>query len=133
MRITLPVALLLSLASAGCERGREGAPDDAAALARLKTLAVPPEHRGGEDAFVRFCVRCHGQAALGTDLGPPLVHAVYEPGHHADAAFRLAARRGVRQHHWGFGDMPPVPGITPAEVEAAIGYVRWLQRQAGIE
>lgn len=134
MRISRSTAIvLLALASAGCGRGKDGAQADAAALARLRTLAVPAEHRGGEAAFAAHCARCHGQAALGTDSGPPLVHVVYEPGHHADAAFRLAAKAGVRQHHWGFGDMAPVPEATPAEVEAVIGYVRWLQRQAGIE
>jgi hypothetical protein len=29
--------------------------------------------------------------------------------------------------------MPPVPGVDEAAVERIIGYVRWLQRAAGIE
>lgn len=57
---------------------------------------------------------------------------IYEPGHHADGAFFLAAARGVRQHHWSFGDMPAVPDVTPQEVAAIIAYVRALQRANGI-
>jgi len=76
---------------------------------------------------------CHGDRATGTDNGPPLVHGVYEPGHHADAAFQLAVTRGVRAHHWRFGDMAPVEGVSPAEVDRITGFVRWLQRQAGID
>jgi hypothetical protein len=32
--------------------------------------------------------------------GPPFIDALYRHGHHADAAFLLAARRGVRSNHW---------------------------------
>ncbi|HUH11472.1 MAG TPA: hypothetical protein VMK65_00115 [Longimicrobiales bacterium] len=66
------------------------------------------------------------------ELVPPLVHAVYEPSHHADVAFQMAVRRGVRAHHWSYGDMPAQPHIPPAQADSIIGYVRWLQRQAGI-
>jgi hypothetical protein len=61
------------------------------------------------------------------------VHIIYEPNHHADAAFILAARNGVRAHHWRFGDMAPVPGVTDEMVLEIVGYIRWLQRQVGIE
>jgi hypothetical protein len=61
------------------------------------------------------------------------VHRIYEPDHHADPAFQLAVARGVRAHHWRFGDMAPVPGVSESDVTAIIGYIRWLQRQAGIE
>ena len=52
--------------------------------------------------------------------------------HHGDAAFLLAVRNGVRAHHWRFGDMPPQPGLTGAEVAAITAYVRELQRANGI-
>lgn len=86
----------------------------------------------GERLFNANCARCHGPRASGTDQGPPLVHLVYEPNHHGDAAFQRAAALGVRAHHWTFGDMPPVPGVSEAEVAAIVSYVRWLQREAGI-
>ena len=94
---------------------------------------VPAEHADGERLFNENCARCHGTRATGTESGPPLVHRVYEPSHHADFAFQQAVRFGVRAHHWRFGDMPPVAGVDTAAVGQIIGYVRWLQRKAGIE
>ena len=94
--------------------------------------ATPAALRAGDALFVAHCRQCHGEHALGTDRGPPLVHSVYAPNHHGDAAFLLAVRNGVRAHHWTFGDMPPLPGLGDAEVASITAYVRWLQRQAGI-
>ncbi len=91
------------------------------------------ELQAGEAAFGRSCARCHGGEARGTTQGPPLVHKIYEPSHHGDAAFYRAAANGVRAHHWKFGNMPPVEGVTTQEVGQIIQYVRWLQRQAGIQ
>lgn len=86
----------------------------------------------GEALFDQKCAVCHGQRAAGSPQGPPLVHRYYEPGHHSDMAFLLAVRRGVRAHHWRFGNMPPVPGLSDADVRAIIDYVRALQRAKGI-
>ena len=72
-------------------------------------------------------------AAVGTDVGPPLIHSVYEPNHHGDIAFQRAAKFGVRAHHWTFGNMPPVPEVDEAAVEKITAYVRWLQQAAGIQ
>ena len=82
--------------------------------------------------FNQNCATCHGNLAIGTDLGPPLVHIIYEPGHHSDEAFRRAVLLGVVPHHWSFGPMPAQSGVTPEQVQDIIRYVRWLQRQAGI-
>ena len=86
----------------------------------------------GKSLFSRNCMRCHGPEAKGSRIGPPLVHKIYEPSHHGDAAFFMAVSRGVRSHHWKFGDMQPVPGVAPEEVALIVQYVRWLQRKAGI-
>jgi len=86
----------------------------------------------GEAVYNRHCSGCHGAAGAGTGKGPPLVHKIYRPGHHADITFHLAVRRGVRAHHWRFGDMPPVEGLKKEEVNEIIGYIRGLQREAGI-
>jgi len=94
--------------------------------------AVPAEFAGGEATFRTNCSRCHGEQAAGTDHGPPLVHKIYEPNHHGDPAFQRAAVNGVQAHHWQFGNMPPIPTVTAADVDEIIAYVRWLQRQAGI-
>lgn len=89
--------------------------------------------RMGERAFNAVCATCHGKDAAGTDVGPPLVHRIYEPSHHADYAFEMAVTNGVRAHHWKFGNMPPQPGLTKADVTTIITYVRELQRANGIE
>ena len=69
--------------------------------------------RIGQVAFEAKCAVCHGANAAGQDgVAPPLVHKIYEPSHHGDAAFLLAAKNGVRAHHWRFGNMPPVEGVT---------------------
>ncbi len=93
---------------------------------------VPIEFQVGEAKFKTNCAVCHGAEAAGTDHGPALVHKIYEPNHHSDAAFQRAAANGVRAHHWGFGNMPKIEGVTPADVDHITQYIRWLQRQAGI-
>lgn len=93
---------------------------------------VPAEFQTGETKFKANCAKCHGERGIGTSQGPPLVHKIYEPNHHGDAAFQRAAANGVRAHHWQFGDMPKIDGVMPDDVDQIIKYVRWLQRQAGI-
>ena len=44
----------------------------------------------------------------------------------------MAVRSGVRPHHWDFGPMPPVPGLTDAQVASIVAFVREQQRAAGI-
>jgi mono/diheme cytochrome c family protein len=88
--------------------------------------------RAGEKIFARTCVACHGANAGGTDKGPPLIHKYYRPDHHGDPSFHAAVQRGVRQHHWRFGDMPPQPGLKKMEVDAIIRYVRKLQQANGV-
>lgn len=94
---------------------------------------LSPAGQAGRAAFQRSCASCHGDVAQGTAAGPPLVHAVYRPGHHADIACELAVRRGVRVHHWRFGDMPPQPTVAAGEVGLITRYVRELQQTNGIE
>lgn len=87
----------------------------------------------GKVAFDAKCAVCHGANAAGQDgVAPPLVHKIYEPSHHGDAAFLLAAKNGVRAHHWRFGNMPPVEGVTDGDVKMIIAHVRELQRANGI-
>lgn len=87
----------------------------------------------GEALFNENCAACHNNNAGGREgVGPPLVHKIYEPSHHGDESFQLAAKNGVRAHHWQFGDMPRVEGISRADVSTIITYVRELQRANGI-
>lgn len=93
---------------------------------------LPAELQAGEAKFNANCSVCHGPQGTGSQQGPPLVHKIYEPNHHGDAAFQRAAAFGVKAHHWEFGNMPKVESVTPADVDQIIQYVRWQQRQAGI-
>lgn len=87
----------------------------------------------GQLGFEARCAACHGLNAAGQDgVAPPLVHIIYEPSHHGDEAFQRAAAMGVRGHHWPFGDMPPVEGVTRGDVTMIIAYIRELQRANGI-
>ena len=69
---------------------------------------------------------------MGTNQGPTLIDRIYHPGHHGDFSIRNAVSQGVQQHHWGFGDMAPVAGLSSDDVEKIICYIRETQRTAGI-
>jgi cytochrome c len=87
----------------------------------------------GKRAFETKCAACHGQNAAGQNgIAPPLIHKIYEPNHHGDESFQRAATLGVRAHHWRFGDMPPVEGVTRGDVSMIIAYIREIQRANGI-
>ena len=87
----------------------------------------------GEQSFNANCSACHGTNAAGKEgLAPPLIHKIYEPSHHGDMAFVLAAKQGVRQHHWPFGNMPPIPDVSDQQIADIITYIRTLQRANGI-
>jgi mono/diheme cytochrome c family protein len=99
---------------------------------------LPPEGfvgdvNKGATLFHQNCLLCHGKSGNGSNQGPPLVHKTYNSSHHADLAFHLAVKNGVRRHHWRFGDMPPLPELTPQDVGHIVVYVRGLQRRAGIK
>ena len=87
----------------------------------------------GQRIFENTCTACHGTNAVGVEgAGPPLIHVIYEPSHHADESFQRAVANGVRSHHWSFGDMPPVEGLTRGDVAMVISYIREIQRANGI-
>lgn len=104
------------------------------AIANVKVPATfSDQAKLGKTAFDAKCASCHGQNAAGRNgKAPPLVHKIYEPSHHSDMAFLLAAQNGVRAHHWRFGDMPPVKGLTKSDVKNIARYVRELQVENGI-
>jgi len=95
--------------------------------------ALSPEAKVGQQAFAANCASCHGTNAEGrAGIAPPLIHKIYEPGHHSDMAFVMAARNGVRAHHWPFGNMAPVPGLTDPDLAGIIRFVREVQAANGI-
>lgn len=86
----------------------------------------------GKQPYDENCAQCHGDNGSGSDNGPPLIHTTYNPGHHADDAFFLAAKRGVKGHHWPFGNMPPQPQVSDRQMTNIIQYIRELQQANGI-
>jgi cytochrome c2 len=106
---------------------------DQDSVSNKQTLTATPNPELGKLLFSANCKSCHGSEAMGTKRGPPLIHKIYEPGHHADFSFYRAASSGVRSHHWSFGDMPKILGVSPQEVGHIIAYIRQQQRKAGIQ
>ncbi len=109
-------------------------PDGAPIVEVTLPETLSPEAQIGERAFEAKCATCHGKNAAGQNgAAPPLIHRTYEPGHHPDEAIQRAVKNGVRAHHWPFGNMAPVKGLTRADVQYIARYVRELQRENGIE
>ena len=104
--------------------------------AAMVNVTIPSDLEGVAEGMLAFnenCASCHGENASGSNgNGPPLIHKIYEPGHHGDMSFLLAAKNGTRAHHWKFGNMPPVEDISETDVKKIIAYVRKLQRANGI-
>ena len=129
-----PVVLVGALVLAGC--GETGMPspelDPDVVAARALVGPVPEELKRGEAGYMRDCAKCHGEDALGNLSGPPLLHAVYAPMQHSDAAFLLSVRAGMKAHHFNFGDMERMPAVTAEMVGEITSYIRWLQREVGV-
>ena len=96
------------------------------------TRRMPDELKRGQALYAAHCATCHGVHARGTDKGPTFLSKTYTPYLHADIAFQLAVERGVRAHHFRFGDMPRIQHVSREDIQAIVEYVRWLQREAGI-
>jgi hypothetical protein len=141
--------LLLTLSLAACGNQNESSSASTASSTSMQTAGhkmtpnpmqkvsvkkpkVPFKLGLGMKKFQTMCSKCHGEWGGGTEQGPPLMHPFYKPSHHGDPAFYNAALKGVKAHHWKFGDMPAVAGTTPKDVSQIIGFVRWLQKENGI-
>jgi len=98
-----------------------------------KSSAVVASAEPVSRLFVTHCGSCHGQNAQGSKEGPPLIHRLYASSHHSDEAFLRAIRQGAKAHHWSFGDMPPVAGVSDADIKQIVAHVRSLQKAAGID
>ena len=139
--ILLVLAVLAVLAgnymfgSSGRESGTEAqdGPDGAPMVEIALPAALSAAAQAGKRLYDEKCVSCHGRNAVGQEeVAPPLVHIVYEPGHHGDESFQRAVAIGVRAHHWRFGNMPPVEGLSRDDVALIVAYIRELQRANGI-
>ena len=87
----------------------------------------------GSAVYSESCASCHGADLRGTDEGPSQLSIIYEPNHHTDDSFRNAISNGAPEHHWNFGDMEPVEGLSAGDIEAVIAYVRAEQQREGFE
>lgn len=87
----------------------------------------------GAQVYAQSCASCHGADLRGTDKGPSHLSIVYEPNHHGDDSFRSAITNGAPQHHWNFGDMAPIGGLSDEDVEAVIAFIRAEQNRQGFE
>lgn len=94
-----------------------------------KQIEVPFSLAKGQMLYEKYCSSCHGLQLDGTDEGPPLVHPFYKPSHHGDKSFYRAVLQGTKQHHWNFGDMKPVEGMTRKKMDSLVPYVRYYQQQ----
>ena len=98
----------------------------------VKIDDLSPMATKGQVVFNTSCASCHGVNAAGGIGGPPLIHNIYNPGHHANKCFTNAVRNGVRQHHWKFGDMPPQKHIAFGDLVFLMKFIREVQQQNGI-
>jgi mono/diheme cytochrome c family protein len=122
------VLIALALAPVSCG---DGSDDEAALDGGERSNAA--DAAVGEDLYAETCAACHGADLRGTDRGPSHLSVVYEPGHHSDDSMRSAVASGSPQHHWEFGDMPPVTGLDEDQVDAIIAYIREVQERDGFE
>ncbi len=86
----------------------------------------------GQELFAASCAVCHGTDLRGSSTGPSFLLPTYAPNHHADEAFQSAVARGVPPHHWSFGPMAPIEGLSRDDVSKIVAYVRSVQESAGI-
>ncbi len=94
--------------------------------------ALSPRAAAGQVKFNTICAACHGFNGQGTPIGPPLIHDIYNPGHHGNASFTSAALNGVQQHHWKYGNMPAQTQVGFSDMTNIIAFVREVQEQNGI-
>ncbi len=87
----------------------------------------------GDILYQASCASCHGSDLRGTDFGPSQLSVVYQPGHHPDESYASAALNGVRSHHWDFGDMQPIAGLSGADMDRIVAFIRETQRTEGFE
>jgi cytochrome c len=132
------VAIVVALGAAGWFMfSSSDKKDDSSSAGEEQTSSIKmPElsamAQKGQKAFQANCAQCHGTNGTGTNQGPPLIHDIYNPGHHNDMAIYRAAKMGTRAHHWQFGDMPPQPQVSDEEIGTIIQFIREVQKENGI-
>ena len=103
----------------------------------LTTITLPKiltaSAQNGKRIYDVKCAHCHGENAVGQNkVAPPLIHKIYESNHHGDESFQRAVALVVSSHHWPFGNIPSIEGITRNDVKLIISYIRKIQNINGI-
>ena len=131
--VTIAVYLMIPDKSNSIDNNAASEIDNTAIVAIELPVELSKVAQIGKIAFQSNCLACHGENAVGQKgVAPPLIHKIYEPSHHGDESFQRAVAVGVRAHHWKFGNMPSIEGLTRGDVKAIIAYVRELQEANGI-
>jgi mono/diheme cytochrome c family protein len=126
--VSLPVVLLLTLFLVSHTHADHKQSHVDVEVGHLSSTASK-----GQVVFNTNCASCHGIDAAGGIGGPPLIHNIYNPGHHSNASFIRAVRNGVKQHHWQFGDMPPQKHVAFGDMVFLMKFIREIQQQNGIK
>ncbi|MEX0317137.1 MAG: cytochrome c [Ruegeria sp.] len=139
-RIAVIVVVLAGLAGAYLWNRAQPTGSDVATADEgpMASVSPPGSYSGnaqiGARVYEAKCASCHGENAQGQQgVAPPLIHKIYEPSHHGDEAFQRAVALGVQAHHWPFGNMPPVEGLSRGDVAMIVAYIRETQQANGIQ
>jgi len=122
------ITALLSVVTSACSLPQQGESTTKVVVPSADFIA---EEKKGKQLFAKYCSACHGTNAKGTKQGPSLLHKMYNRHHHSDMTFYKAAQYGIYQHHWHFGNMPPVKNITPQQTGHIIKFIRVKQSTTG--
>jgi len=90
--------------------------------------------RQGRVVLNAKCAECHGvDGTGGSKKGPPILHPMYRTEIFPDYQFKRSVREGKREKNWRFGPMPAMPELSDADLDAAIAFVREVQKASGVE
>ena len=62
----------------------------------VEVPGLSPTAERGKLAYDANCAQCHGENGAGTDLGPSLIHDIYNPGHNATTGPSATCRPSPR-------------------------------------
>ncbi len=98
----------------------------------VKVGTLSSRAAAGQKVFNQKCGSCHGLNGEGTLAGPPLIHDIYNPGHHDNGSFSRAVTKGVQQHHWTYGNMLAQPNVGFSDMTGIVSFIREVQKHNGI-
>jgi mono/diheme cytochrome c family protein len=89
---------------------------------------VPEKYKLGQKIFHIVCAGCHGRDALGGNKAPTSLQAKFHPSNFANGKFARVILNGSNS-----GSMPSQKRkVTDQDIREIIQYIRYSQKQAGI-